>query len=98
VVPDNPQPPPTAEELAFKLETEPAGADVELGGKKLGTTPHDLTLALTDLPATVKLVRDGFEPKEATLTAAGPRTVSLQLKKKSRPGPRQQPGQIKTGR
>jgi eukaryotic-like serine/threonine-protein kinase len=93
--PDTPAPP---EEAAFKLESEPTGADIELGGKKLGTTPFDVTVALSELPATVKLSRDGFEPKETTLTAEGPRTLSLQLKKKvktNRPPP---PLNIKTGR
>jgi serine/threonine-protein kinase len=93
--PDTPAPP---EETAFKLESEPTGADIELGGKKLGTTPFDVTVALSELPATVKLSRDGFEPKETTLTAEGPRTLSLQLKKKvktNRPPP---PLNIKTGR
>ena len=90
---------PTADELAFKLETEPAGADIELEGKKLGTTPFDVTVALSDLPATVKLTREGFETKETTLTAEGPRTVSLQLKKKNKPVNRPPPPlNIKTGR
>lgn len=96
--PPEPKKDPVAEALAFKLESEPAGAEVELGGRRLGVTPFDVNLAAVELPATVKLSRDGFEPKEATLTADGPRTVSLQLKKKARPGPRPPPLNIKTGR
>jgi hypothetical protein len=56
-------------------------------------------VALNELPKTLKLSRDGFESKEATLTAAGPRSLSLQLKKKVKQGLRQPPPlQIKTGR
>jgi len=98
VKPPPPVEPPKPTALAFTLETEPAGADVELDGKRLGTTPFDFTLAEAELPATVKLSHDGFEPKQTTLTAEGPRSVSVQLKKKPKGGTRPPPLNIKTGR
>ena len=95
VEPVQPTPPET---LAFKLESEPKGASVEYLGRTLGTTPLDFELKPAELPATVKVLRDGFEPSQATLTAEGQRTVSLTLKKRGRQPKAQPQFNIKTGR
>ncbi len=95
-VPDPVVKPP--EPFAVRIESEPAGADVERDGSRLGVTPLDLKLERAKLPATLRLSRDGFEPKETVVSEASGPLLSLQLKKKTRvvTGPR--PPDIKTNR
>ncbi|MBI5480198.1 MAG: PEGA domain-containing protein, partial [Deltaproteobacteria bacterium] len=87
---------PTPVTIAFRLATEPAGAEVEVGGVKVGKTPVELPLEKAKLPLVAKFTRDGYEPKEETLTDATPQ-VTLTLKKKSGKGPGKGPT-IKTTR
>jgi len=79
--PPEPKPPPPAM-VAFTLQTEPPGAEVELDGEKKGLTPLDVKLEKAKLPLVAKLTRDGFEPTQTTLNESEP-LVSLTLKKKA---------------
>jgi hypothetical protein len=86
---EEPPPPKPIEPVPFdfKVESEPAGAEVEHGGKRLGVTPLAIALAKNELPTILKVSRDGFEPKELTVTDASGPVVSLQLVKKKKSGP-----------
>lgn len=78
------KPPPVAEpeKLRFKIDTDPAGADVELGGKKLGYTPIELAYVKSELPLQLRVTRDGFEPHDFNLSETGERQLTAQLVKK----------------
>ena len=92
-------PPPPIEPTTrdFKVESDPAGADVEHAGKRLGVTPLEVALARTELPALLRLSHDGFEPKEIRVTdASGPLVSEKLVKRKKAVGTR--PPDIKTNR
>jgi hypothetical protein len=92
-VPDKPAP----AMVALKVESDPAGAAVEIGGVPRGMTPLDLSLDKGSLPVLLKVSHDGFESQQTTLTSDSGPVVSLQLvKKKKAGGPK--PLEIKTGR
>jgi serine/threonine protein kinase len=95
-----PPPPDPVEQQRFALESVPSGADVEMEGRKVGITPFNVTLASSQLPASVKLYRDGYETGQTTLQPGGPFSVSVPLtKKRPKTGPRPPPVTgIKTGR
>ncbi|MBX7113099.1 MAG: protein kinase [Myxococcaceae bacterium] len=79
--------PAVPEVLAFKVNSEPAGATVEWNGKSLGVTPVDVSLEKTVLPAVLKISRESFEAQQITVTESIGPVVSLQLtKKKKGPG------------
>jgi hypothetical protein len=96
---EDPKPPPVKveEKLKFRVESDPSGADVERNGSRVGTTPLEFAAEAKELPATLKLSHDGFEPKETTVTAATGPLVSLQLTKKKVAGFKPPQG-IKTNR
>jgi serine/threonine-protein kinase len=83
--------------VKFRVESDPSGADVERNGTHVGQTPKDLEFDPKELPATVRVIHEGFEPKETTLTAGGNPLVSLQLTKKKVAGFKPPQG-IKTNR
>ncbi len=89
--------PPAPAMVALKVESDPAGAAVEIGGVPRGMTPLDLSLDKGSLPVLLKVSHDGFEPQQTTLTADSGPVVSLQLKKK-KTGGGSKPLEIKTGR
>jgi serine/threonine-protein kinase len=84
VVTDVTRPPPVegARPVEVRVESEPAGADVELAGEKVGQTPFRAHILPAKLPMVVKLSRDGYEPQQGTLTAEAP-ALSVALKKKA---------------
>ncbi|MFT3840168.1 MAG: serine/threonine-protein kinase [Myxococcaceae bacterium] len=82
--------------LKFRVESDPPGAEVERNGTHVGQTPWEFETDAKQLPATLRLSRDGFEPKEMTVTASTGPLVSLQLTKKKVAGIKA-PG-IKTNR
>ena len=95
------KPPPVVEpeKLKFKIQSEPSGADVELAGKRVGTTPLDLSYVKNELPLQLRVTRDGFEPKDFNLTETSERQLSAQLvakKKVKQKG--EKPPVIKTNR
>jgi hypothetical protein len=92
-----PEKPVEAEKLKFRVESEPPGADVERNGAKVGTTPLEFSAEAKELPATLRLSHDGFEPKETTVTASTGPLVSLSLTKKKVAGFKPPQG-IKTNR
>jgi len=92
--PDKPPPPAM---VALKVESDPSGSSVEIGGVPRGMTPLDLSLDRAQLPVLLKVSHDGFEPQQATLTADSGPVVSLQLVKKKKAGGNK-PLEIKTGR
>jgi hypothetical protein len=74
---------PKVEPLALTVESDPSGASIELAGARLGTTPMDLKLERGNLPAQLKVSREGYEPRETTITASTEAVLKLQLKKKA---------------
>lgn len=91
------QPPPQVVEYAtFAVSTEPAGAEIELGGDKRGLTPLDVKVEKNKLPMLLKLSRDGYEPWQVTLTDSSEQAVAVTLKKRVVKGPK--PSDIKVTR
>jgi serine/threonine protein kinase len=94
-------PPPVVQpaQLAFRVQSEPPGAEVEYGGRRLGLTPLEVLLLRSELPAVLKVSRDGFEPQSTTVTEDSGPQLSLQLTKKRKSGGNNRPDLgIKTGR
>ncbi|MBE2253580.1 MAG: serine/threonine protein kinase [Myxococcus sp.] len=92
------EPPKVVEVLTFSITSEPAGAEVELGGDKKGVTPLELKLEKSLLPMLLKVSSDGYEASQTTLTDSTDLSVALTLKKRAavKVGPR--PSEIKTTR
>ena len=86
--------------LALKVQSEPAGAVVELEGRNVGVTPVDVSVERAHLPAVMKLSHDGFEPLTTTVTESTGPMVTMQLVKKAvKHGGKKEPAlEIKTGR
>ena len=86
--------------FGFKLESDPAGAEVEHAGHRLGVTPLEVALGKDELPAMLRLSHDGFEPKEIRVTDASGPLVTEKLEKlmrRKKPGG-SKPPDIKTNR
>jgi len=93
-----PPPPVEPKPVELRVETDPAGADVELAGEKVGQTPYTTSVPPAKLPMLVKVSRDGYEMQQFTVTAEAP-VWSVQLKKKApRPPPVGKNPNIKTTR
>ncbi|MFO0595806.1 MAG: serine/threonine-protein kinase [Myxococcaceae bacterium] len=75
-------PPPPVAPLLTRIESDPAGATVELAGINVGKTPFEARIEKVKLPVAVKLLLDGYEPGEATLTDMTGAVVTVPLKKK----------------
>ncbi len=91
-----PEPPAAPAPKAFRIESDPPGASVELAGVKVGTTPFDARIEAAKLPVAVRVSADGYENAEGQLTDMSGATLSLTLKKKA-VAPKQNPN-IKTTR
>jgi serine/threonine-protein kinase len=92
--------PPAIEPLVVALTTEPAGADVELWGEKLGQTPYSVKVEKAKLPAMLKVAKDGFEAQLVKLSPDSPAALTVTLKRrvaKVTPPP-VKPPDIKTSR
>jgi serine/threonine-protein kinase len=77
------QTPPPPAPMVFRIESEPAGATVELAGVNVGQTPFTTAaIEKAKLPLQVKLTLDGYENGEARLTDMTGSVVSVSLKKK----------------
>ena len=68
--------------LVVRIESEPMGASVELGGSRVGQTPFEARVDKVKLPLPLRLSAEGYEPTEATLTDMTGPTLWLSLKKK----------------
>ncbi len=87
--------------VTFKIDSDPSGADVELAGRRVGSTPIELAYAVAELPLQLRVSREGFEPKDLNLTEVGERLLSAQLVKKKvakAPPVGNKPPDIKTNR
>jgi serine/threonine-protein kinase len=73
---------PTPAPLVVRIETEPAGATVELAGVNVGKTPFEARIEKVKLPVAVRLTNDGYEASEAMLTDMTGSVLSVPLKKK----------------
>lgn len=96
---DPPTPPPVEPvRLAFKISSDPAGAEVENGGKKLGVTPLDVAFVKSELPLQLKLSHEGFEPRELNVTETSERELSQALVRRKAKPAGNKPPVIKTNR
>ncbi|HET7502691.1 MAG TPA: protein kinase [Kofleriaceae bacterium] len=71
--------------IHLHLATTPAGAAVELAGKRLGATPLDVDLAREDAEAQLVISRAGFAPLQQPLDLRADRSLSLVLAPLGRP-------------
>ncbi|MCC6336794.1 MAG: serine/threonine protein kinase [Myxococcales bacterium] len=99
VAPAEVKPPPVVEPkpVEVRVESDPAGADVELAGERVGQTPYATQVVAAKLPMAVKISRDGYEPQQGTVSAEAP-TWSVELKKKAGRPPTGKSPNIKTSR
>ncbi|GMU60118.1 MAG: hypothetical protein AMXMBFR34_18810 [Myxococcaceae bacterium] len=99
VAPAEVKPPPVVEPkpVEVRVESDPAGADVELAGERVGQTPYVTQVVAAKLPLAVKISRDGYEPQQGTVTAEAP-TWNVELKKKAGRPPTGKSPNIKTSR
>jgi eukaryotic-like serine/threonine-protein kinase len=86
------------EKLTFQIVSEPPGADVELAGKRVGSTPLALAYAKSELPLQLRVSHEGFEPRDLNLTASSERQLSAQLVKRKAKPVANKPPEIKTNR
>jgi serine/threonine-protein kinase len=98
VKPVVPPPPEVPRELALSVTSDPAGAEVELAGERVGVTPLELKVPVAKLPAPLKLTREGYEPAQTSLTEGTASPVSLTLKKRAPRVTPVKPPEIKTSR
>ncbi len=98
--PNNPvQVPTQPTKKLVSVTSDPAGADIELNGERVGQTPMDLSFDPSKLPASLSLSRDGFEGQKLAITEATGPTLALTLKKKVKSnGTVRPPDNIKTQR
>lgn len=72
--------------LIVHIESEPAGALIELAGSRVGKTPFEASIERVKLPVAVRLSAEGYEAAEATLTdMTGPKLILALKKKPARP-------------
>jgi hypothetical protein len=90
-------PPVEPKPVELRVETDPAGADVELAGQKVGQTPYSTSVLPAKLPMVVRVTRDGYEAQQGTVTADTP-VWTVQLKKKAGRPPVVKNPNIKTTR
>jgi hypothetical protein len=62
------------------LATTPAGASVELDGKRLGATPLDVELPRRDGEVQLVMSRDGFADLKQRVDLSADRSLSLTLR------------------
>ncbi|MFZ5469618.1 MAG: serine/threonine protein kinase [Myxococcota bacterium] len=90
------EPPSPPEPVVLQLLSEPLGARVEIDGQEVGQTPLSYALSASR-PQTALFTKEGFEPAQATLTAASAPALTVQLKRRAL-GPKKPTLDIKTGR
>ncbi len=90
--------PAKVETMVLSLQSEPSGAEVEIGGDKKGLTPLEVRLELAKLPTLLRLTADGYEPSQQTLSESTDPALTVVLKKKARAVVQTNPGGIKTNR
>jgi serine/threonine protein kinase len=78
-------PVPAADTIHLHLTTAPAGATVELGGKRLGATPLDVDVARLDGEAQLVISRDGFSDVKQRLDLRADQSLSVVLPPVPRP-------------
>jgi eukaryotic-like serine/threonine-protein kinase len=96
-----PPPPREPQRLALRVMSEPLGAKVLVDGEPRGATPVHLALTPAELPVTVALRLEGYEPVSRKVSAEdGPEVlVKLTPKPEPRPPPPpRRPLDIKMGR
>ncbi len=76
------EPPKVVEFMTFSIGSEPAGAEIDLGGDKKGLTPLEVKVEKMKLPLMLKLTHDGYEPFQTTLTDASEPALTAALKKR----------------
>ncbi len=75
---DTAAPPAQPPTYRFMLDTDPGGADIEIDGRRIGQTPLDWRVSPDKLPQKVRLVLEGYEPREVELTrTSSPVVVEL---------------------
>jgi hypothetical protein len=84
-------PPVVVPPLVVRIESEPAGAAIQLAGVSVGQTLFEARVEKVKLPVALRLSADGYEPAEATLTDMTGPSLSLVLKKKA-PAVKTNPG------
>lgn len=80
--PKGPPTQPPAQPLLVRIESEPAGASVELAGARVGQTPFEARVEKVKLPVALRLSLEGYEPAEASLTEMTGPTLFLTLNRK----------------
>ena len=76
--------PTKVETMVLSLQSEPSGAEVEIGGEKKGLTPLEVRLELAKLPTLLRLTAEGYEAFQQTLSESTETALTLTLKKKAR--------------
>ncbi|HMG56679.1 MAG TPA: PEGA domain-containing protein, partial [Kofleriaceae bacterium] len=66
----------------------PTGASIMVGGKRVGTTPATISVAL---PAAILVTRSGYRPSRVRAVRAGPVDVRLTPNRPARPAPPPRP-------
>jgi hypothetical protein len=56
-----------SESLELKVESNPSDAEVYLDGKKLGTAPIAVKIAGFGIKHEIKITKNGYQPKTATV-------------------------------
>jgi hypothetical protein len=69
-----PERPPEPATVAIEVRSAPAGASIVVGGKRVGTTPATVAIAL---PASIVVTRAGYRPSRLLAERPGPIDVRL---------------------
>jgi hypothetical protein len=69
-----PERPPEPATVAVEIRSAPAGASIVIGGKRVGTTPATVAVAL---PASIVVTRAGYRPSRLFAERPGPIHVRL---------------------
>jgi serine/threonine protein kinase len=80
-----PEQPSSPLKVELVLNSEPAGASVQLAGKPLGVTPVTLPLAPEAAPVEVTLSMEGYEPLTQQVSAANAPSLKLALERRAPP-------------
>ena len=68
--------------VSVEVRSTPAGASIMVGGKRVGTTPATISVAL---PAAILVTRSGYRPARVRAVRAGPIDVRLAPSRPARP-------------
>ena len=84
--PAPPQPQPS-KSVVLHVETEPPGAEVRQGDRVFGLAPRDVILPLSNVPAHLTFILDGYEPATADVMPLTDDAVHVKLTAKPKPRP-----------